>query len=542
MYSGNSPAFNAGVKWRESENAAAAGAAGAAGAAAGASASSGSQPQLTWAQIVKPPFFLDFSNFPGQQGFSYPGMGCEEDGYDDAFKDAFKNNSDSIALIIQSAFAESVATLGGGGGAGVATLGGGGGAGVATLGGGGGAGVATLGGGDGEIDDLSAKECEEHGIQTCSTKSTEYPQTELGVALGFFLIMMNPDIKPVFDARYIDQFLTKMTEENNKSTKIFECTRSANISSQIRFENYKQNFKGTIDSNGTRDEVELIKYINAFIHDFKLKHPNIKITKVFLKGKGANSNDTADVLAEGIVNGKRITISIDVKKTAGARKSNLSAKKILDKDSGKYWTSVVKPLQVKVLTGIPRIAKTMSDDQKTYIRQQCTIAFSDKQSPFWTAILEGMRMNANVVANAIINYLCPEPKYDLLYNFSGHELIRSKTPHDVASFSVSRCPRLELKKSGDPRQDLKMHFLCILAFKDQTKRCFDLQLMWKGNHHSPPFYILFEIDCDDYEKSAGKCIINKSTGPGKNVSKKKKGGSRKPKRKSLRKRNTQRRK
>lgn len=476
-------AYNAGVNWRKSEN----------DAAAGASASSGSQPQLTWAQRVSNNIFPILSNFPGQHGFSSPGMGCEEDGYDDGFK----NNSDSIALIIQRAFAESVATLG--------------------VGGGGGASIATLGGGGGEIDDLSAEECEEFGVNTCSTKPTEYPQTELGVALGFFLIMTNPDTTPGFDAKNIDVLFAKMTEENNITKTKFECTKSAKILSQHRFENYKRNFKGTIDSNGTRDKVELIRYINAFISDFKTKHPDIKITKVFLKGKGANSNDTADVLAEGIVNGKRITISIDVKKTAGARKSNLSAKKILNKDSENYWTRVVKPLHDSALLGIPRISKTMSVNEKASIRQQCTLVFSDKKSDFWTAILRGMQINADVVSRAIINYLCPEPKYNFLYNFSGHELISSKTSYDVASFSVSRCPRLELKKSGDPRQDLKMHFLCILAFKDQTKRCFDLQLMWKGNYHSPPFYILFEIDCDDYEKSAGTCIINKSTGTGKCV-------------------------
>jgi hypothetical protein len=181
----------------------------------------------------------------------------------------------------------------------------------------------------------------------------------------------------------------------------------------------------------------------------------------------------------------------------------------------------------------------MNEAEKTAIRQECRIRLIDKSTPFWTSLLKGIAINANHVSESLINYLCPASFYDAVYKFRGITLEKSRIKSDIVSFKIYKCPMLERKNSGEERNDVKIHFLCIITFNDGTQHCFDLQIMWKGNYHSPPFFILFEIDCNkcrNYDKTS---VMDGSSASGGGW---KKGGSRRHKRKTLRRRKTRRRK
>jgi hypothetical protein len=463
--------------------------------------------------IMKPPTFSS-RIFPlpirlfGSSGYSYPGIGAEEEGYTDQefyenISIAVDETDETVAQTINSAF------------------------------------YNVLRNGDNSID--ATVTISQNSMSSFPVaKSTEYPPTELGVAIALFLIMNNT--QKLVDS--LDAGLNKIFDQMRTDER-FGCVPPLTRNGTNRFEQYIISFNNELSD--PRKKNALIRYIQTFLKQFNTVYPNCEIHSIALKGKSADSTDTADVSCIINFNGQMLNVALDIKQTEKDRQSNLSVKKIYD-NSG-YWTTTCKPLHNALLAGIPRIKSGMNDAEKIAIRQECKRRLIDKSTPFWSSLMQGIALNASALSQTLINYLCPTSAYNAVYKFRGNTLEKSKDKSDIMSFNIYNCPRLETKINGQVRNDVKMHFLCIIEFNHGTSRCFDLQLMWKGDYHSPPFFVLFEINCDDYSNSDNTCIVDnnkagggsKAGGGGSSAFTRRGGcGSRKNKRKSLRRRKTRR--
>lgn len=449
--------------------------------------------------MASPTFYSSIFPLPFRpfgSGYSYPGIGAEEEGYtDQEFYEnvniAIDGIDDTVAKTINSAFRNVLRN--------------------------GDNSIAAAGGSMSSVP---------------VAKSTEYPPTELGVAIALFLIMNSATDIDFSQDEVLNEIFVRMNKHHD-----FGCDPPLTRDGTNRFEKYIVSFKNELSQPNKKKN--LIKYIYTFLEAFDAVYPMCQIHSIALKGKRTDSTDTADVSCVINFGGNVLKVALDIKQTEKDRQSNLSVKQIYDNSD--YWTKTCKPLHDALLAGIPRIKLGMSDAEKIAIRQECKKRLIDKSTTFWSSLMQGIVLNASALSQTLINYLCPTSDYDAVYKFRGNKLERSKNKSDIRSFNIYNCPRLETKMNGQVRNDVKMHFLCIVEFNDGTESCFDLQLMWKGNYHSPPFFVLFEINCDYYRNSSNACIVdNNNAGGGGGSAFTRRGGGGSRKRKSLRRRKSRR--
>jgi hypothetical protein len=148
-------------------------------------------------------------------------------------------------------------------------------------------------------------------------KSTEYPPTELGVAVVLFLIKNNKT--HIHDLNQVD---FDILFNEMKQSSYFGCFPPRTQDGTDRFEKYKSSFKFALGFQLTKRQ--LFTHMNNFFIEISQLYRDCEILSIQLKGKSANSTDTADVSFEILCeDGNVLNIALDIKKDEHARQSNL---------------------------------------------------------------------------------------------------------------------------------------------------------------------------------------------------------------------------